>query len=583
VDRRHFIGAGAALAARSALRVAPARADTLERVRPGMPGWPLETEWAALNQATNGRLSRVSPVAVDAADAYKLLSNPFYIADHVALTQSAGWLDGWRSSPSAYVVAAESAADVAAAVRFADTHNLRLVVRGGGHSYLGTSNAPDSLLIWTRKMDAVIVHDAFVPAGSSASPVPAVSLGAGCKWLHAYQAVTGGAGRYVQGGGCTTVGVAGLLLGGGFGSFSKAYGMAAASLLEAEIVTADGVIRIVNEARDGDLFWALKGGGGGTFGVVTRLTAATHPLPNKFGALNVTIQARSDEAYRRLLARFIDLYALNLFNPHWGEQVRAGPDNRLRVSMVFQGISKDQATAAFMPLIEFANANAADFAGQNSLNAADVSARYLWNAWLLRFFAPSAVNFDGRSGASWTDFWWSGDAGQVGAFWHAYASAWLPASLLESSERSRLVDAWFAASRHWGVSFHFNKGLAGAPQAAITAARNTATNPDVLTAFALAISADSSSPANPAPDLTARNRATRVQAAMRALRAVAPGAGAYVNECDYFQDNWQQAFWGPNYQRLTAIKRRYDPNGLFTVHHGVGSEAWSLDGFTRAG
>ena len=583
MDRRHFIGTGAALAVSSTLRVPPARADAVQRVRPGMPGWPLDTEWAALNDATNGRLSRVTPVAVNPADAQKLLSNPFFIADQVALTQSAGWLDAWRSSPSAYVVTAENASDVAAAIRCASTHNLRLVVRGGGHSYLGTSNAPDSLLIWTRKMDAVTVHEAFVPAGSRASPVSAVSLGAGCKWLHAYQAVTGGAGRYVQGGGCTTVGVAGLLLGGGFGSFSKAYGMAAASLLEAEIVTADGLIRVVNEAQDADLFWALKGGGGGTFGIVTRLTVATHPLPDKFGALNVTLQARSDEAYRSLLARFVDVYASNLFNPHWGEQVRAGPDNRLRVSMVFQGMSKDQATAAFMPLIEFANANATDFDGQNSLNAADVSARYFWNAWLLRFFAASAVSFDGRSGASWTDFWWSGDGGQVGAFWHAYASAWLPASLLVPSERSRLVDAWFAASRHWGVSFHFNKGLAGAPQAAITTARNTATNPDVLTAFALAISADSSSPTNPAADLTARDRATRVQAAMTALRAAAPGAGTYVNECDYFQENWQQAFWGPNYQRLAAIKSRYDPNGLFTVHHGVGSEGWSSDGFSRAG
>ena len=220
MDRRHFIGTGAALAVSSALRVPPARADAVQRVRPGMPGWPLETEWAALNDATNGRLSL--PVAVNPADAQKLLSNPFFIADQVALTQSAGWLDAWRSSPSAYVVTAENASDVAAAIRCASTHNLRLVVRGGGHSYLGTSNAPDSLLIWTRKMDAVTVHDAFVPAGSRASPVPAVSLGAGCKWLHAYQAVTGGAGRYVQGGGCTTVGVAGLLLGGGFGSFSKA-------------------------------------------------------------------------------------------------------------------------------------------------------------------------------------------------------------------------------------------------------------------------------------------------------------------------------------------------------------------------
>jgi hypothetical protein len=552
-----------------------------------MPNWPTYADWAALNQAVNGRLSTITSHKFDGPDGKKLLTNPFYIGDEPGLTQSSGWLDAWRSSPSAYVVAAESAADVVAAVRFASAHNLRLVVKGRGHSYLGTSNAPDSLLVWTRKMNTITVHVAFTPAGSSAAPVPAVSLGAGCMWLHAYQAVTGGAGRYVQGGGCTTVGVAGLVQGGGFGSCSKAYGTAAASLLEAEIVTADGVTRVVNDAREPDLFWALKGGGGGTFGIVTRLTLATHPLPNTFGALSLTIHARSEEAYRRLLSRFVDLYATSLFNPHWGEQVRAGPDNRLHVSMVFQGLSKNEAIATFKPLTNFPNANAAEYEGQNSVTATDVPARYFWNAWLLRFFAPSAVNFDGRPGASWTDFWWHGDGNQVGAFWHACTSAWLPATLLEASNRPRLVDAWFAASRHWWVSLHFNKGLAGAPPAAIAAARNTATNPDVLDAFALAIIASDGPPAFeglPAPDLAAAGaRRSRVQAAMAAQRAAAPDTSTYVNECDYFQQDWQNAFWGSNYPRLLEIKRRYDPDGLFVVHHGVGSEDWSADGFTRLG
>ena len=129
----------------------------------------------------------------------------------------------------------------------------------------------------------------------------------------------------MQGGGCTTVGVGGLLLGGGFGSFSKRYGLAAASLLEAEIVTADGVIRTVNATREPDLFWALKGGGGGTFGVVTRFTLATHELPDQFGALNWTVRAHSDDAYRNLIARFLDLYSEALFNPHWGEQAHWRP------------------------------------------------------------------------------------------------------------------------------------------------------------------------------------------------------------------------------------------------------------------
>ena len=69
---------------------------------------------------------------------------------------------------------------------------------------------------------------------------------------------------------------------------------------------------------------------------------------------------------------------------------------------------------------------------------------------------------------------------------------------------------------------------------------------------------------------------------MKALSACAPGAGSYVNEIDYFQEDWQHAFWGPNYPRLLRVKRRYDPDGLFTVHHGVGSEGWSTDGFERA-
>jgi len=68
---------------------------------------------------------------------------------------------------------------------------------------------------------------------------------------------------------------------------------------------------------------------------------------------------------------------------------------------------------------------------------------------------------------------------------------------------------------------------------------------------------------------------------MDTLRAAVPDAGSYFNETNYFERNWQQSFWGENYSRLAEIKRKYDPLGLFCVHHGVGSEQWSDDGFTR--
>jgi len=584
MKRRHLLGATLAMAGASAVRALPARAAATVRVRPGGPGWPTQADWADLNHAVGGQLSSVRSPDLSDPEVRKLVANPFYVGDQPGLTQSAGWLDAWRSSPSAYVVAVRDASEISAAVHFARVHRLRLVVRGGAHSYLGASNAPDSLMIWTRPMRAVAVHDGFTPKGSTAAPVPAVSVGAGAIWLDAYQAVTGGAGRYVQGGGCTTVGVAGLVQGGGFGSFSKAYGTVAASLLEAEVVTADGKVRVVNAVQEPELFWALKGGGGGTFGVVSRVTLATHDLPETFGAVRLTIQARSDEACRRLIARFVDLYAANLCNPHWGEQVRTGPDNRLTVSMVFQGLTPEQARAAWKPLIDFANANSADYDGQNGLIVLSLPARHFWDEDFLRRNAPTVTKADTRPGARPGDFWWAGDGEQVGAFWHAYTSAWLPADLLKPQNQPRLADAWFAASRHWSVAFHFNKGLAGAPTKALAAARGTATNPDAADAFALAIIADASpSPyLGFQPDLTAaHSRAGRVQAAMTALRAAAPDTGAYVNECDYFQKDWQRAFWGPNYPRLQRVKRRYDPDGLFFTHHSVDSESWSSDGFTR--
>ena len=554
------------------------------RVRPGEADWPSEADWDSLRQAVGGRLDKVERPKLDHAEAEKLLHNPFYLRNTPAFTGSSGWLNAWRSEPSAYVVKAKDAADVAAAVKFARAHRLKLVVKGGGHSYVGGSCAPDSLLIWTRYMDNVALHDAFVPEGCDAKPVPAVSLGAGCVWLDAYEAVTTEGGRYVQGGGCTTVGVAGLVLGGGFGSFSKAFGLAAASLLEAEIVTADAQTHIVNTSREPDLFWALTGGGQCAFGVVTRLTLATHDLPATFGGVSWTVQATSDAAYRRLLRRFLDFYGRRLMNPHWGEQAHAHPGNQLEIGMAFQGLTPEEATATWKELTDEVAAHSDDYKIVEAFSTPAVPAQMYWNGPMLNKFAPGLVTFDDRPGAKPGDFWYPGDGVQASIFWHGYQSAWLPAALLEGEELDRLADAWFAASRYWSVSFHFNKGLAGADLEVRAAARQASINPEVADAFALAIVAMAGGSLYPEltpPDMAvARDHAQKIDAAMNALRAAAPGAGCYISECDYFLQDWGKAQWGTNWQRLERVKRRYDPDGLFVIHHGVGSGTWSEDGFT---
>jgi FAD/FMN-containing dehydrogenase len=605
-SRRRLLQAGAlAVATRTcglgaASPVAKGSAQFPSRVRPRDAAWPTRDAWDRLGASLQGsRLIAVrspwpacaqSATSAACAQLFKSAKNPYVLGDDVALTQTLGWVGAWTSSPSVYAVAAQNAADIAKAVNFARGHKLRLVVKGGGHSYQGTSNAPDSLLIWTRAMNDVALLDAFVPKGCEGvvPPQRAVRVGAGALWAHAYDAVTTRAGAYVQGGGCMTVGVAGLVQSGGFGSFSKAFGLACANLLEAEVVTADGVVRVVNACTHPDLFWALKGGGGGSFGVVTRVTLRVHELPETFGAVNFTVRATSPAAFRRLIAMTIDFYAKALMNAHWGEQIRFRPGTVMSVSMVFKGRDRSGAVAVWQPFLDALDRAPQDFSMDVApLKIVSTSARTFWSPTLIKR-ALGFIRSDDRPGAPEGNVFWPGDEGQAGQFLHAYGSTWLPAGLLDASRRQALCDALFRVLGHSGISLNFNKGLAGASADVIASARETAMNPAVLDAFALVICAAAQQPAYPGvaghePDAAlARTHAQAEGHEVEALRKVVPQPGSYVSESDYFEPNWQRSFWGANYERLLAVKAKYDPDGLFFVHHGVGSEAWSADGFTRA-
>ena len=582
--------------ARALAELFPPAASSFRRVRPSDPDWPSAASWQKLRQQVGGQLSPVEFSLAACQSSFesaacqavvKNIKNPYYVGDQPGLTQTLGWVNGWVSKPSAYVVAARNAEDVAAAVNFARENRLRLVVKGGGHSYQGTSNSADSLLIWTRHMDEIAMHSDFVPQGCKTAPQPAVTLGSGVIWMRAYDAVTTKLGKYVQGGGCTTVGVAGLVQSGGFGSFSKHYGTAASSLLEAEVVTADGKIRVANACTNADLFWALKGGGGGSFGTVTKLTLRVHDLPETMGGAIFEIKAKSDAAYRRLVRQFVAFYSEQLFNDHWGEQARFSGDNTLGILMVCHGLDTEQAKKTWKPFLDWLAQSPADYSFAAPPIIGSIPARYWWDpAWRQEHHQP-VFNSDTRPNAPAGNVWWTGDGGQVSWTIYAYESLWMPSSLLKENSQERLAEALFAGSRQWDIELHFNKGLAGAPAEAIAAARDTATNPAVLDAFALAIIGSGSGPSYPGvqghePDVkAARHDAAGVASAMDELRKVAPVRAAYVSESNFFEQDWGHSFWGSNYERLQKVKAKYDPEGLFFVHHGVGSDEWSDDGFTR--
>jgi hypothetical protein len=218
--------------------------------------------------------------------------------------------------------------------------------------------------------------------------------------------------------------------------------------------------------------------------------------------------------------------------------------------MMFHGLTKEQATINWQSFQDWVNANPVDYSWAMPLTVAAIPAQHLWNPAFLRKYAAALIALDDRPGAPTENIFWAGDKEESGQFLHAYHSAWLPQELLEQENRSKLAAALFAASRHWTVSLHFNKGLAGAPEVEIENARNTAINPAVLGAFALVIVAGGGDPSFPGiaghePDITeARKDAENIDNAFKELTRILPNVDSYVSESNFFEKNWQSSYWG---------------------------------------
>jgi FAD/FMN-containing dehydrogenase len=541
-----------------------------------MTTWPSVDKWDELNAQVGGRLIKkpVAPWADLAPGPVPAnLVNPWYLEEQPGATQSTGMYKAWVSEPSSYAVAAETVSDVVAAVNFARENNVRLVVKGTGHDYYGRSSAPDSLLIWTHNMREITVHTAFHPEGAPLDfvGVPAISTSAGNRWLEAYKAATD-AGRFIQGGGCTSVGACGgFALGGGFGSFSKKFGSGAAGVIELEVVTANGEVLIVNKYQNPDLFWALRGGGGGTFGVVTRMTLLSHDIPTIDGWVSGTLAANSDETYVELIELYLSFVAASLTNEVWGEGVTfLKGQNKIEVGTSFLDVSKETAEETWSEFLSVLQSRPDDFV----VNV-NFSAQPFVNKW--NPAGKSGVIMDDRPEALDGYFWWKGNAVEVGAYWGGYQGHGLPLEKLQNNP-AELAEALFNASRTSLILLQTNKALAGEPEEARKRDETTSINPSVFNNAAFVTLADWVQNkyvgiAGHEPDeALAEEQFDGVNKAMGYITAVTPDGGSYSNEGYYFEEDWQEQFWGSNYPQLLEVKKKYDPTNLFHVHHGVGSE-----------
>lgn len=201
----------------------------------------------------------------------------------------------------AYAVRVTCAEDVITALSFAESHNIRIVIRNTGHDYNGKSTGAGSLAIWTHHFKDIEILD----YKSTCYSGKAMKMGAGVQGFEAYAAAHE-EGLVVLGGECPTVGIAGgYIQGGGHSALSSKYGLAADQVLEWEIVTAQGHHLYATQDENSDLFWALGGGGGGIFGVVISVTVKAYPdMPTSGGNLTFTSDGTSQDAFWEAIATY---------------------------------------------------------------------------------------------------------------------------------------------------------------------------------------------------------------------------------------------------------------------------------------
>lgn len=206
----------------------------------------------------------------------------------------------------AYAVNATSAEDVVEAVKFAKKWGIRLNIKSTGHSFQGRSTAFGSLSVWTHYMRGIQYHSGFqpekCPSNGTNNTQQSFTIAAGERDREVYEAAATH-NLVVVGGSAQDVGIVGWFTGGGHGPLSSTYGMGVDNVLQVKIVTPDGELRVANACQNPDLFWAIRGGGGGTFGVVTEVTMKAYPSPQTSRHLfSLSLLDKNETSFFDLLA-----------------------------------------------------------------------------------------------------------------------------------------------------------------------------------------------------------------------------------------------------------------------------------------
>ncbi|RAH43074.1 FAD-dependent oxidoreductase [Aspergillus brunneoviolaceus CBS 621.78] len=529
------------------------------RCMPSDPCWPTTSEWSHFNSTVGGRLIKTVPLAAPCFDPNYNAADCQYLRDewtqpalHDASSSSimAAAVANESCDPFAastgtcrlgnmvsYAVNVSSPAEIAQTIAYAAEKNIRLVIRNTGHDYMGKSTGAGGLSIWTHHLKNITVHDYSSPHYTG----PAVTIGAGVQGEEVYAALHK-SNLIVVGGECATVGPAGgYTQGGGHSALSSHYGLAADQTLEWEVVDGQGRQLRASPTENADLYWALSGGGGGTYGVVTSMTVKVFPdFPTVGVVLEFAAQDASDldpfyqavEYYHSLVPSITAAGGMAI--------ARVMNASFLLTPLTLPNATLQRALDLLSPLT----------AKLDSLNIT-----YAMNLT----HSPSYVDhYNTLIEPNPTQLVENGQ----------YGGKLIPLEVIEKSN-ANLTAAVRSITQDGAVFVSIALNVS----AAVTGPTNNSVLPSWRTA-AMDVILSTSWPDHANLGKMKQLADQMTQKWVPTLEALTSDPGCYMNEADPQQPNWKEAFYGPNYNRLLAIKKQYDPQDSFYAWTAVGSDNW---------